>query len=496
MVRSTRFREGFHAHVCWRRAWRVDAAASRLRGRVGHGRPSPHHRARARRLARRAPAVLRCSGASSSSSTPSIPTSGASSTCAATSATRIRITSSTSTGSTSRGRSRTFRATGTPTSRRYGAENARTDGPAAVADGRDLQPAGDGVSGRRPGHAGVRRRQRALSDGGPRALHRGRASAVSRRRQLRRPARPASAASTPASRPSWSLRNLSTLTLGAGDRSRRSPTSRTSRSTTLIESESLVAGILGPIARPPPGREFYDDAYFAAFFDGTRPTLERRLSDSASGVASVIVAPGPRRASRRCRPTGRARPRGSSGADPEPIRRMDVYLVPGGGARHELYCEVGRRRCRRPTTAPLDAVESRDRRASARCWPRARPSARASAGDRRAPIAAGCAAAITRKLAEAVAEQRLLWHLRTADGGRVCSIPTTMDGDARAGDRAGRVRRRLRASTGAGRSSTALLTVDHRSAVLLRARARTWCRGTSRSARSATSSRCAARGRG
>jgi hypothetical protein len=37
------------------------------------------------------------------------------------------------------------------------------------------------------------------------------------------------------------------------------------------------------------GREFYDDAYFDAFAKGTLSTLERRLNDSISGVASFIT---------------------------------------------------------------------------------------------------------------------------------------------------------------------------------------------------------------
>lgn len=37
------------------------------------------------------------------------------------------------------------------------------------------------------------------------------------------------------------------------------------------------------------GREFYDDAYFAAFAAGTLPVLERRLNDAITGVAAVII---------------------------------------------------------------------------------------------------------------------------------------------------------------------------------------------------------------
>jgi len=59
---------------------------------------------------------------------------------------------------------------------------------------------------------------------------------------------------------------------------------------TLIANEAMVAGILDADRRAADGREFYDDIYFAAFFKSTRPVLERRMSDAASAVASVIVS--------------------------------------------------------------------------------------------------------------------------------------------------------------------------------------------------------------
>jgi hypothetical protein len=58
----------------------------------------------------------------------------------------------------------------------------------------------------------------------------------------------------------------------------------------LVEDESLVAGILDADRRATSGREFYDDVYYASFLKGSRAVLERRLSEAASGVASVIVA--------------------------------------------------------------------------------------------------------------------------------------------------------------------------------------------------------------
>jgi hypothetical protein len=59
---------------------------------------------------------------------------------------------------------------------------------------------------------------------------------------------------------------------------------------TLVESQSLVDGLLAADRAAARGREFYDDAYFRQLLEGVRPVLERRLSDAASAVASVIVA--------------------------------------------------------------------------------------------------------------------------------------------------------------------------------------------------------------
>ena len=58
----------------------------------------------------------------------------------------------------------------------------------------------------------------------------------------------------------------------------------------LIESEALAGAILAADRAAKAGREAYDDGYFAAFLKDVRPVLERRLSEAASGVASVIVA--------------------------------------------------------------------------------------------------------------------------------------------------------------------------------------------------------------
>jgi len=94
---------------------------------------------------------------------------------------------------------------------------------------------------------------------------------------------------------------------------------------------------------------------------------------------------------------------------------MDVYLIPAGEARYELYCEIG------------EEAETRDEQAT-RGWRRrlgdqfttvvsAIEAARHGAAHRRATSAARPFSRRVRDrtvcwLAEKIAEQRLLWHLR------------------------------------------------------------------------------------
>jgi hypothetical protein len=59
---------------------------------------------------------------------------------------------------------------------------------------------------------------------------------------------------------------------------------------TLTESFPHVQPILDADRVAAEGREFYDDEYFAQFFGKVRPILEKRLSDSVTGVASLITA--------------------------------------------------------------------------------------------------------------------------------------------------------------------------------------------------------------
>jgi alkylated DNA nucleotide flippase Atl1 len=58
----------------------------------------------------------------------------------------------------------------------------------------------------------------------------------------------------------------------------------------LIESQSLVAPVLAADLKAKAGRDRYDDEYYAAFFAGAKPIVEKRYSDAASAVASAIVS--------------------------------------------------------------------------------------------------------------------------------------------------------------------------------------------------------------
>jgi hypothetical protein len=58
----------------------------------------------------------------------------------------------------------------------------------------------------------------------------------------------------------------------------------------LVESQSLVAPVLQADRRAAAGREVYDDAYYAAFAQGAKPILEKRMSEASSSVASAIVS--------------------------------------------------------------------------------------------------------------------------------------------------------------------------------------------------------------
>ena len=97
---------------------------------------------------------------------------------------------------------------------------------------------------------------------------------------------------------------------------------------------------------------------------------------------------------------------------------MDVFLVPVGPARYELYCE-----------APIEPPPGRAVHAPATLWRRQverfRQLLRAAEDERRLrergePVASrGIWRWLLRKLAESIAEQRLLWQLRGVSTARL-----------------------------------------------------------------------------
>jgi hypothetical protein len=103
---------------------------------------------------------------------------------------------------------------------------------------------------------------------------------------------------------------------------------------------------------------------------------------------------------------------------------MDVYLVPAGPDRHELYCEVA-------SHVP-DSDEP-----SSTVWGRLKAGFRRAIDEGEAHRTGEAAdqghsrvrRAITRKLAEAVAEQRLLWNLRRETEARLFH-PDDLSGEA------------------------------------------------------------------
>jgi hypothetical protein len=56
-----------------------------------------------------------------------------------------------------------------------------------------------------------------------------------------------------------------------------------------LDGAELTQGILKADAAAIGNRDVYDDAYYAAFFKGSRPILERRLNESIAAVAAMIA---------------------------------------------------------------------------------------------------------------------------------------------------------------------------------------------------------------
>ena len=87
---------------------------------------------------------------------------------------------------------------------------------------------------------------------------------------------------------------------------------------------------------------------------------------------------------------------------------MNVYLVPASGGRHELYCEVA-------SNASADATGAgsfRERLVNRFNRMVAEGEAAVHGHGQDGPERGRVRRFITRRIAEAVAEQRLLWHLR------------------------------------------------------------------------------------
>jgi hypothetical protein len=82
---------------------------------------------------------------------------------------------------------------------------------------------------------------------------------------------------------------------------------------TLLASNRDAVNVLESDKAAAAGREFYDDAYFDAFAKGTLPTLERRLNDAISAVASAITGAWEQ--------AGRPALPNDSSRTPRPIRR-------------------------------------------------------------------------------------------------------------------------------------------------------------------------------
>jgi hypothetical protein len=124
---------------------------------------------------------------------------------------------------------------------------------------------------------------------------------------------------------------------------------------------------------------------------------------------------------------------------------MKVYLVPAGGGRHELYCEITPAANQDVETASAgDAgartIAARARASAQRTWRRVVDTFRRMVDEGDAhrygqPIEGAESQGrlrrlITRKVAEAVAEQRLLWHLRQETVIDLVHPDTMSDGEA------------------------------------------------------------------
>jgi hypothetical protein len=58
---------------------------------------------------------------------------------------------------------------------------------------------------------------------------------------------------------------------------------------TVLASNRAAPNVLEADKMAAEGREFYDDAYFEAFGQGSLPALEKRLNESIASVAAMIT---------------------------------------------------------------------------------------------------------------------------------------------------------------------------------------------------------------
>ena len=121
----------------------------------------------------------------------------------------------------------------------------------------------------------------------------------------------------------------------------------------LLDSNRLAERVLAADRAAAAGREFYDDAFFAAFKRDALPIVDQRVADAISATAASSPARGSRRAARPSRPGCRDRRAGSRSRRPRRAGRpqprdrpavvtlsgMQVYLIPIGRDEYEPYFE-------------------------------------------------------------------------------------------------------------------------------------------------------------
>ena len=171
--------------------------------------------------------------------------------------------------------------------------------------------------------------------------------------------------------------------------------------------------------------DVYDDAYYAAFFKGSRAVLERRLDESTAAVAAMITgaweAAGkpavPVRGLRRRTATPAVTPGLSPPRTFDIVRLMDVFVIPVGVDRYELYYEQTTEAKTDDEPAPTGMLAKWQRRFSDLL----RAAEQHSGDDNsqqpgHSPVVDGPDAGPHDGLdRERIAEQRLLWNLRTEE---------------------------------------------------------------------------------